>query len=124
MPQAILNDVVLADSPTTVIVEGNHYFPADSVSWDHFESSRSKTVCPWKGVASYHHARAADAVIDDVAWTYQRPSPLARRIRGHVAFDPRVRIEPSPNDAPPTPTNGPMRRLARRLGGQSGGAPT
>lgn len=99
MPRAVLNDVVLADSATTTVVEGNHYFPPGSVDWDLLESSRTKTLCPWKGVASYHHVNLDGKQVANVAWSYRHPSPLARRIRKYVAFDPRVSIEPSPNDS-------------------------
>lgn len=115
MPRAILNDVVLADSPTTVVVEGNHYFPPESISWDRLESSATRTVCPWKGLASYHDALLDDGVVQDVGWTYKRPSPLARRIRGHVAFGPYVRIEASPTDPPPAPRRGLLTRVRERI---------
>ena len=53
MTKAIWNDVVLAESDNTVMVEGNHYFPKDSVNWEYFNDSQTHTTCPWKGVASY-----------------------------------------------------------------------
>lgn len=118
MPRAILNDVVLADSPTTVVVEGNHYFPPESISWDRLESSKTRTVCPWKGLASYHDALLDDGALCDVGWTYKRPFPLARRIRGHVAFGPYVRVEASPTDPPPAPHRGMLTQLRDRFASQ------
>ena len=54
MTQAIWNDTVIAESDSTVVVEGNHYFPADSVRWDLLQPSDRHTVCPWKGTANYY----------------------------------------------------------------------
>jgi uncharacterized protein (DUF427 family) len=84
--QAIWNGQVIAESDRTVKLEGNHYFPAGDVDFGYLEPSARKSVCPWKGVASYF-----DVVVDEVrnpggAWYYKQPSPLARRIKDHVAF--------------------------------------
>lgn len=116
MPRAVLNDVVLAESASTVAVEGNHYFPPESVNWDYFEHSRFRTLCPWKGLASYHNVVVDDKVIADAAWYYPHPSPLGRRIKNHVAFYPPVQIEPSEHDVP---REGFLKRLlGRAAGGQ------
>lgn len=90
--KATLEDVVLAESDDTVALEGNAYFPPDSVRWDHLVESDHTTVCPWKGVASYY-----DAVIDgethrNVGWTYGAPSAKAQSITGHVAFWGKVNL--------------------------------
>ncbi len=100
MPRAILNGTVLAEADQTVVVEGNHYFPPESLNRDHLQASSSKTVCPWKGLASYHDVVVDGAIHHNAGWYYPRPSPLARRIRGHVAFDPRVTVEPTDHDDP------------------------
>jgi uncharacterized protein (DUF427 family) len=100
MPRAILNGTVLAEADQTVVVEGNHYFPPESLNRDHLQASSSKTVSPWKGLASYHDVIVDGTVHRNAGWYYPRPSPLARRIRGHVAFDPRVRVEPTEHDVP------------------------
>lgn len=84
--QAVFNGTVIARSEQTVFLEGNHYFPPDAVDPAYLHSSRHKSVCPWKGVASYYTVEV-DGVRDaDAAWTYRHPSPLARRIKNHVAF--------------------------------------
>lgn len=84
--RAVFNGVTIAESRDTVLLEGNHYFPPDSVNHEHLERTRMKTLCPWKGIASYFTV-SADGVTDrNAAWTYRHPSPLARRIKGHVAF--------------------------------------
>ena len=95
MPRAVLNGTVIAESDHTVVVEGNHYFPSSSVNWDHFADSSTKSVCPWKGLARYHDAVIDDTVHGDIGWSYPKPSPLARRIKGHVAFNPLVVVEPT-----------------------------
>jgi uncharacterized protein (DUF427 family) len=78
--------VVVAESDRTVVVEGNRYFPPDSLRREHLEPSRSHTICLWKGLASYYHVAVGGEVNPDAAWYYPSPSPLARRIKDHVAF--------------------------------------
>ena len=84
--QAVWQGVVLARSADTVVVEGNRYFPADSVEAGYLEASRTRTLCPWKGVASYHSVTVDGVSNRDAAWTYRHPSFLARRIKGRIAF--------------------------------------
>ena len=84
--KAIWNGVVLAESDDTVVVEGNHYFPLDSLAEEYFTESRTRSVCPWKGVASYRSVTVDGVANVDAAWEYKRPSPLARRLKGRVAF--------------------------------------
>lgn len=86
MVQAIWNGAILADSDATVVVEGNHYFPPDSVQWDRLQPSSTHTTCPWKGLASYYTLLVGDRQNEDAAWTYPEPSPEAQQIKGHVAF--------------------------------------
>jgi uncharacterized protein (DUF427 family) len=93
MPKAIWNGVVLAESDETIVVEGNHYFPPDSVNWDHLEQSDTHTVCAWKGVASYHNVKEGGAVNKDAAWYYPDPKPAAQEIKDYVAFWRGVRVE-------------------------------
>jgi uncharacterized protein (DUF427 family) len=84
--QAVFNGVVLADSDDTVVVEGNHYFPADSLRREFFADSPTRTVCPWKGLASYYTVTVDGVTDPDAAWYYPHPSPLARRVKDRVAF--------------------------------------
>ena len=93
--RAVYQGAVLAESDNTVVVEGNHYFPADSVRWDLFQPSATHTTCPWKGEASYYSAKVGDKVGTDVAWTYPDPKPAASNITGHVAFWKGVKVEKS-----------------------------
>ncbi|HZD41316.1 MAG TPA: DUF427 domain-containing protein [Terriglobales bacterium] len=84
--KAIWRDAILAESDQTIEVEGNHYFPPESVKRDHFRRSEKHTNCPWKGVASYYHVQVGDALNEDAAWYYPEPKEAAQRIRNYVAF--------------------------------------
>lgn len=86
MVQARWNGAVIADSDETIVVEGNHYFPPESIDRRYFEVSDHSSVCPWKGTARYFTINANGAVNPDAAWTYPDPKPEAERIRDHVAF--------------------------------------
>lgn len=83
---AIWNGVAVAESDDTVVVEGNHYFPRESLVEELFTRSRTRSVCPWKGLASYYTVTVDGAANPDAAWEYPHPTPLARRIKGRVAF--------------------------------------
>lgn len=84
--KAIWNDTVIAESDDTVVVEGNHYFPVDSVRPETISDSDKHTVCPWKGTASYYNVVAGGATNADAAWYYPTPKPAAAQIEGHIAF--------------------------------------
>ena len=91
--RAIWQGAVLAQSDDTVVVEGNHYFPPDSISWAYFRESDHHTVCPWKGTASYHDVVVGDAVNKDAAWYYAAPKEAAAQIKDRVAFWRGVQIQ-------------------------------
>jgi len=91
--KAIWNDAVLADSDQTVVVEGNHYFPPDSVNRLYFQESPTHTTCPWKGEASYYNVVVDGNVNKDAAWYYPDPKPAAAEIKDRVAFWRGVRVE-------------------------------
>tara|TARA_B100000609_G_C16995174_1_gene320734 strand:- start:56 stop:349 length:294 start_codon:yes stop_codon:yes gene_type:complete len=84
--RAIWNDTVIAASDDTVVVEGNHYFPRDSLTEDCFTPSTHHTVCPWKGTASYLNVVVDGAVNENAAWFYPTPKDAAAEIAGRVAF--------------------------------------
>jgi uncharacterized protein (DUF427 family) len=90
--KAIWNDTVIAQSNATVVVEGNHYFPAESVNRDYLKPSDTTTVCPWKGTANYYTVTVGDRSNPDAAWYYATPKPAARQIEGHIAFWRGVRV--------------------------------
>jgi uncharacterized protein (DUF427 family) len=93
MAKAILNGVVVAESDETVIVEGNHYFPPDSINREFFSPSNKTTVCGWKGLANYYDISVNGDVSKSAAWYYATPNNAASRIRDHVAFGRDVRID-------------------------------
>lgn len=86
MAKAIWNGVVLAESDRCEVVEGNQYFPPDSLKREYFKPSDKKTMCPWKGTASYYTLEVDGKVNSDAAWTYSDPKPAASNIAGYVAF--------------------------------------
>ncbi len=86
MVQATWRGHVLATSDETVVVEGNHYFPAASVDRGLLAHSDHHTTCPWKGEASYYHVVTPDGRNDDAAWYYPKPKDEARQIAGYIAF--------------------------------------
>ena len=93
MARAIWNGTVLAESNDTEVVEGNHYFPAESLNTDYFRPSHHTTVCGWKGTASYY-----DIVVDgqenrQAAWYYPTPKDAAANIKGRIAFWKGVTVE-------------------------------
>jgi uncharacterized protein (DUF427 family) len=84
--KATWKDAVIAESDDTVVVEGNHYFPIDSVDAALLRPSSTHTVCGWKGTASYYDIMVGDAVNKDAAWYYPEPKDAAKEITGRVAF--------------------------------------
>ena len=92
--KAIWNGVVIADSDDTVVVEGNHYFPAASVRREYLSDSATQTTCPWKGVASYYSLRVDGRDNVDAAWYYPEPKNAAEQIRGRIAFWRGVQVLP------------------------------
>ena len=84
--KAIWNGAVLAVSDDTVVVEGNHYFPADALDRSRFVDSATTSVCGWKGTANYFTIEVDGERNVDAAWVYRDPQPAAEEIRGRVAF--------------------------------------
>ena len=86
MPTAIWNNTVLASSDHCVVVEGNQYFPPDSINAEYFRPSATHTVCPWKGTASYYDVVVNGQTNTGAAWYYPEPKDAAAQIKGYVAF--------------------------------------
>ena len=84
--KAIWNGAVLAQSDDTVIVEGNHYFPPDSINGELFEGSSAHTICPWKGEASYKTVVVDGERNPEAAWYYPAPKDAAAEIKDRFAF--------------------------------------
>ncbi len=92
MTKAVWNGTVLADSNWCIVVEGNSYFPPDSIKREYLVPSQSHTACSWKGLASYYHVAVAGRTNKDAAWYYPAPKDQAQEIKGYVAFWKGVQI--------------------------------
>jgi uncharacterized protein (DUF427 family) len=83
---AIWQGSIIAESDETVVVENNHYFPADSVHMEYLKPSDTHTTCPWKGEASYYTLVVDGKENIDAAWYYPEPKDAACEIKGYIAF--------------------------------------
>jgi uncharacterized protein (DUF427 family) len=90
--KAIWNGQIIAESDETVVVEGNHYFPASSIKRDLLEESDTTSVCPWKGTANHFTLKVDGASNKDAAWYYSDPKPAAEQIRNRIAFWKGVKV--------------------------------
>ena len=86
MAKAMWRGTVIAESDKCEIVEGNHYFPPNSIKKEFFKKSQTHSLCPWKGKASYYTIVVEGKENKEGAWYYPNPSFLAKKIKGHVAF--------------------------------------
>lgn len=84
--KATWEGALLAESDQTIVVEGNHYFPPDSIKREYLAKSDKHTTCHWKGIASYYHIQVGDKQNADAAWYYPEPKSAAKSIKDHVAF--------------------------------------
>ncbi|MEE8388715.1 MAG: DUF427 domain-containing protein [Acidiferrobacterales bacterium] len=84
--KAIWKGTTIAESDDTVVVEGNHYFPASAVNMEYMDPSETKSNCPWKGIASYYTINVDGELNADAAWYYPEPKDAAKNIQGHIAF--------------------------------------
>jgi uncharacterized protein (DUF427 family) len=86
MARAIWNGSVLAESDSTVLLEGNHYFPQSEVRIEFLKPSERTTTCPWKGIASYYDVIVDGAENPGAAWYYADPKPAASEIKNRIGF--------------------------------------
>jgi uncharacterized protein (DUF427 family) len=93
MARATWNGAVLAESDRFEMVEGNVYFPPETIKREHFKDSATHTTCGWKGLCSYYDVEAGGQVNKDAAWYYPEPKQAAENIRGYVAFWKGVKVE-------------------------------
>jgi uncharacterized protein (DUF427 family) len=93
MARAIWNDTVLAQTDHPVLLEGNVYFPPEDVRREYLARTKAWSLCPWKGLAWYYTVAAGGQQNKNAAWSYPHPSPLARKIKDHVAFWNGVQVE-------------------------------
>jgi len=94
MPKATWNGAVLADSDQTIVVEGNHYFPPESIHKEYFSETSTHTLCPWKGTASYYSISVNGQTNRDAAWYYPKAKEAASQIKDYVAFWRGVQVVP------------------------------
>ncbi|MGB5596839.1 MAG: DUF427 domain-containing protein [Crocosphaera sp.] len=93
MAKAVWNDVILAESDQGEIVEGNYYFPPDSINKQYFKESNTRSNCFWKGEASYYTIEVNGQENKDAAWYYPTPKEKAKNFQGYVAFWKGVKVE-------------------------------
>ncbi|UII34180.1 DUF427 domain-containing protein [Fulvivirga ulvae] len=84
--KAIWNGETIAESDDTIVIEGNHYFPAEAVKKEFLKKSETNTVCPWKGTASYYTLEVNNDTNKDAAWYYPETKEAAKAIEGRIAF--------------------------------------
>ena len=84
--KAVYNNIVIAESNECIEVEGNYYFPPESVKMEYFTKTDMHTTCPWKGEASYYTIKTDDALSENAAWYYPEPKAEAVQIKNYVAF--------------------------------------
>lgn len=112
MRKAIWNGEVIAESDDTIVVEGNHYFPLESVNREFLVDSDRHTSCPWKGQASYYTIEVDGEQNRNAAWTYLTPKPEAAKIAGRIAFFKGVKVVDDDHDVN---ESGMLHRLAGLL---------
>ena len=93
MAKATWNGAILAESEQTEVVEGNHYFPVDSLNREYFSDSDHHSSCPWKGTASYYNVVVEGETNQNAAWYYPEPKSAAENIKGYVAFWKGIQVE-------------------------------
>jgi uncharacterized protein (DUF427 family) len=91
--KAIWNNKIIAESDATIVIEGNHYFPPDSLKKEYFAESDIHTTCHWKGIASYYNINVDGKINENAAWYYPNPMEKAYHIKSYVAFYGSVEIE-------------------------------
>jgi len=90
--KATYDGVVIAESNETIVVEGNYYFPVDSVKKEFLRESGMRTLCPWKGEASYYNIEVHGKLLKNAAWYYPDPGWLAKKVKDRVAFDDPIEV--------------------------------
>ncbi len=94
MAKALWEGAVLAESNDTVVIEGNHYFPPDSITTQYFKPSNHTSVCGWKGTANYYSIEVNGRKNENAAWVYRDPHPEASGIKNRIAFWKGVKVQP------------------------------
>lgn len=103
MATASWNDQVIAQSDATIVIEGNHYFPPESVREEFLSDSATQTTCGWKGTASYKSITVNGSTNADAAWYYPTPKDQAANIKGYLAFWKGVKVDADSGTADQAP---------------------
>lgn len=90
--KASWNNIVIAESDDTVLVEGNYYFPESALKKEYVTFSNHKTSCAWKGQASYYSLLINGEMLTDAVWYYPDPKPEAEMVRSRVAFGNAIKV--------------------------------
>lgn len=90
--KAIWNDTVIAESNATVLLEGNHYFPFNSINQEFLRESTHTSTCAWKGLANYYSIDVNGKVNENAAWVYKSPKSAAAKIKEYIAFWQGVKV--------------------------------
>jgi uncharacterized protein (DUF427 family) len=93
MAKATWEGAILAESDKTIEIEGNQYFPPNAIHKEHFKPSAARSVCPWKGTASYYDLEVDGKQNAGAAWYYPEPKDAAKQIKDYVAFWKGVKVE-------------------------------
>jgi uncharacterized protein (DUF427 family) len=93
MTRATWNGETIAETDRCEVVEGNQYFPPDTVKREFLQPSATHTTCGWKGIASYYDVVAGGKTNKDAAWYYPETKPAAKNIEGYIAFWKGVKVE-------------------------------
>ncbi|WP_064791302.1 DUF427 domain-containing protein [Shewanella woodyi] len=93
--KASWNGAVIARSDKTIVVEGNHYFPPDSINSDYYTPSDFTSHCPWKGHAQYYSVVVDGKINQAAAWCYPETLDAAKEIENYIAFWRGVDVEAS-----------------------------
>ena len=91
--KAIWKNHVIAESNNTIVIEGNHYFPPESVNKEYLTASNTITTCPWKGNASYYTVSINGESNKDAAWYYAEPKEAAKEIKNYIAFWKGIKVQ-------------------------------
>jgi uncharacterized protein (DUF427 family) len=84
--KAVWNNSVIAESDATILVEGNHYFPSESIMEKYFQKTSLTSFCGWKGMAKYYSVTVDGKTLENCAWYYEEPNDAAKKIKGMIAF--------------------------------------
>ena len=84
--KAVWSETLLAKSGQTIVIEGNHYFPSESVNYEFLEESDHQSFCSWKGLSNYYHIIVDEKRNENAAWYYPEPLEATKEIKTMLHF--------------------------------------